>query len=98
MRRVVVLLLEGFRDDDVVVRVDAQELARRNGVSTQLLTGLAEELRLDVPDRARSLTVALPGRGVEATATIPEGDKPLLVDLEGGALTVRPGTGSEGVG
>jgi hypothetical protein len=96
MRSLVVLLLEGFTGDEVVVGVDGQELARRASVTTSPLLGLGDELRLDLPDDAALLTVAVPGRGLEETAPLPEGDPTMLVDLEEGALLVRPGTGREG--
>ncbi len=96
MRRLAILLLEGFRDDKVVVRVDGTEVARRTAVTSSPLTGLAAELHLEVPDSARRLAVALPSRGIEARAPLPEGDPTMLVDLEEGALAVRPGTGREG--
>jgi hypothetical protein len=96
MRSLVILLLEGFADDEVVIVVDGREVARRPRVTTSMLLGLADEFRLDVPDPATRLTVAVPTLGLETTAPLPEGDPTMLVNLEEGALTVLPGTGREG--
>jgi hypothetical protein len=97
MRRLVILLLEGFRDDEVVVRVDGADLVRRPGATTSPLLGMAEEIRLDMPDSAERLVIALPGRGLEAAVPLTDGDVTVLADVEDDALHLRYGAGREGL-
>lgn len=91
-----VLLLEGFADDEVVVRVDDREVDRRAGVTTSPLVGMAAELSLQVAEDAQELAVAVPARALESATRLPEGDARVLAEVGDHGLAVWPGSGREG--
>jgi len=62
MARIHIAYQEGFRNDEVVLRLDGKEVSRNSGVTTRLQIGLALAYELEVPDGPFELEVALPGR------------------------------------
>lgn len=97
MPQLTVLLVDGFSDDEVVVTVDGLEVARREAVSTQLLTGLAESIQIDVPDGTLAVGVSVPSARSRPEAIVEvTGDATILADLHDGELHLREGTGREG--
>ncbi len=91
------MLLDGFADDEVVVRIDGRETAHREGVTTKLLLGKAESVRAEVPSGGVTVEVEVRSRDARAETIVDaRTDATLLVSLEGGELRLRQGTGREG--
>lgn len=63
-RTLQVFLLEGFDDDDVVIRVGDAERWRGTGLSTRYQVGLAKAVDIEVPSRSVDVAVELPKRGI----------------------------------
>jgi hypothetical protein len=83
-------LQNGFDGDEVVVRVNGNELMRRNDVRTRRILGLAAHEEFEVGDGPLSLDVSIPGRGVEKHIELDEGGNERYVglSLEDGDLRV----------
>jgi hypothetical protein len=62
-------LLEGFRDDEVIVRVDGAE-RQATGVTTRNQIGFAKTLAIDVSTERVEVEVALPHRAIAASITV----------------------------
>jgi hypothetical protein len=56
---------DGFQDDEVVVSVDGRERARRGGLTTKRVIGLAGHEIIDVESGKRTVVVSVPSRGFE---------------------------------
>jgi hypothetical protein len=54
---------DGFQDDEVVVSVDGRERARRAGLTTKRVIGLAGNETIDVEPGKRTVLVSVPSRG-----------------------------------
>lgn len=97
MPQLTVILVDGFSHDEVVVAVDGVEVARRAAVSTQLLTGIAETIRVEAPEGTISVAVSVPSAPSQPEADIEvPSTATLLADLRDGELDLREGTGREG--
>jgi hypothetical protein len=97
MPQLTVMLIDGFLHDEVVVTVDGVEVARREAVSTQLLTGVAESIRVDSPEGTISVGISVPSNQSQPEAVIEvPSDATILADLRDGELDLREGTGREG--
>lgn len=57
-------LREGFNGETVIVRVDGREIYRRSGVETNYSVGLADRMRVEVPEGEVRVEVVLPDRGI----------------------------------
>lgn len=68
-----VALEEGFVDDEVVVRVDDDEVLSER-VRTRMQLGLAETVDVDVDRPACRLTVDVPGRGATTELEVETAD------------------------
>lgn len=84
-------LQEGFEGDEVIVRVDGQEAARRAKVRTQRMLGLAETLQVQVPADHATVEIAVPSRRLNKRVDIRPKETPYLgVSLRGGEISVLP--------
>ncbi|WP_067535673.1 hypothetical protein [Nocardia crassostreae] len=90
-----VVLLDGFADDDVVVTVGDDRRTVR-GVTTKLLTGLAEQLVFAAVGETR-VRVEVAARGAEDQRMV-RGGRTLLVSISGSALKVVEVDGAPGFG
>lgn len=80
----------GFEGDTVVASANGRE-ARADGVTSDLRTGLAESVELDVPDGVVELRLSVPTRGAEATLPVAaEGVAFVRADLVEGELRAAP--------
>jgi hypothetical protein len=57
-------LQKGFELDDVIVRVNGNEVVEYLAVTTNTLTGLAKVIRADAPEGPVTVRLAVPSRGI----------------------------------
>ena len=65
-----VALEEGFEEDLVVVRVDGEEVLRRQGVTTDVRIGRAHAFDVRVERLPATVEVELPDRGISGRTTL----------------------------
>ncbi|HEV7920113.1 MAG TPA: hypothetical protein VGR02_04895 [Thermoanaerobaculia bacterium] len=87
-------LQDGFENDEVVIRVDGEERARRTGVTTKRLYGLAETVEVPAGGPV-TLELQVPTRGASKTLPVDATrDLWIGVSLQGGeihaAVSVEP--------
>jgi len=70
MRTVQVDLQDGFQDDEVVVRLEGEEVARLAGVTTNLVISRAASAVIQAPEGPCALEVELPSRGLRASVSL----------------------------
>jgi hypothetical protein len=70
MRTLTIDLQEGFAGDEVLVRVNGSEVARRSDVRTKRMVGLACSVDVPVPDGPVTLEVEVPTKGVRGAADV----------------------------
>jgi hypothetical protein len=70
MPRLSIDLQEGFSGDDVIVRVNGEEVARQSGVRTKQTLGLAHSLAIAVPDGPVRVEVDVPTRGLRGSTDV----------------------------
>ncbi len=63
-------LQEGFTDDAVVVRVNGQEVFRREKVRTRLQLGLAESVEVTVAEGSADIEVVVVSRNLSKTMKV----------------------------
>jgi membrane-associated protease RseP (regulator of RpoE activity) len=63
-------LQDGFSGEDVIVRVNGEEVERRRDVRTKRTLGLAQSFDIKVPDGPVTLEVDLPSKGAIGTTQI----------------------------
>ena len=71
MATLAIHLQDGFSGDTVVVSVDGEEIARREGVTTDLRLSRADVVEIEVADGESTVAVALPERGLSAELALP---------------------------
>lgn len=69
-RAVHMALQEGFREDTVIVRINGQEMRRKEGVSSDPRIGLAASFDLPLPEGPVKLEVELADRGLSNSVTV----------------------------
>jgi hypothetical protein len=57
-------LQKGFELDDVIVRVNGNEVVEYLAVTTNTATGLAKVIRADAPEGQVTVRLAVPSRGI----------------------------------
>jgi hypothetical protein len=62
--QLVIDLQDGFSGDEVIVRVNGQEVERRSDVRTKRNLGLAQTIAIQVPDGPVTVQVDVPTKGV----------------------------------
>jgi hypothetical protein len=71
-------LQEGFEGDEVVVKVNGEELFRSADVRTRRAAGLATHARFTVDDGPLSIEVSVPSRGIEKRIDVDARDRLFL--------------------
>lgn len=88
-----IALQEGFSDDDVVVRVDGQEVYHKKNVTTRLQIGYADSFELEIKEGAARVEVELATRGLsEAFPVDVTGTTYVGLSVEQGAIRHRLST------
>ncbi|MFN2445798.1 MAG: hypothetical protein ABR606_09495 [Vicinamibacterales bacterium] len=70
MRKLTIDLQDGFSGDEVVVRVNGEEVERRPDVRTKRTLGLAQSFHIQIPDGLVTLEVDVPAKGVRGTTRV----------------------------
>ena len=70
MPRLSIDLQDGFAGDEVIVRVNGKEVARRSAVRTKRMLGLADSLEVPVPGGAVALEIELPAKQIRGTRDV----------------------------
>lgn len=70
MASLVIDLQDGFADDTVVIRVDAQEIFHQQGVNTDYALGRADSVEIQVPEGSVDVEVTVPSRHVSGTIVL----------------------------
>jgi hypothetical protein len=84
-------LVEHFTGETVIIEADGRQLARCEGVKTDLRKGYAKIMRVMLPDATTVVGVEVPEKKVEAAVTVePARLRYLKVLLHNGVLTVDP--------
>ncbi len=91
MARVTIDLQEGFTGDTVVIHLNGREVYRCNDVKTRLQIGLADRVETVVQERAATVEIGLPTKGLKIAEAIPaDADIFVGVNVEvEGNLTVQ---------
>jgi hypothetical protein len=79
-------LREGFEQDEVVIRVDEEEVFRKEGVTTLPQIGRADGIDAQVGQGPVTVQVELPKRGVSGSFSVPEPGVHLGISIEDGEL------------
>lgn len=95
MQELLIILQDGFDDDEVAVSVNGKEARRDRDVTTRLLLGMASEVTVELPAKGATVGVEVPSRNLEASIKLHGKPKSLLVSIEDGELVLREGTGRE---
>ena len=83
-----VYLVDGFRSDRVVARVNGREVFAKDSVTTKHLISLADEFSFEAPDDPVRLEIELPARTLATTIDVdPRSGRYIAVSIEGGRLT-----------
>jgi hypothetical protein len=84
-------LQEGFGGEDVVVRVDGQEVGRRRGVRTKRMLGYADSMKVEVHENRAKVEVVVPSCNLEKVIDVCPRETPYLgVSLSGSQLNLLP--------
>lgn len=84
-------LQEGFEGEEVVIRVAGKEAARRGGVRTKRMLGLADSLEVEVPAGTASVEIAVPSKNLSKQVDVRPEETPYLgVSLSGGQINLLP--------
>jgi hypothetical protein len=80
---------DGFEEDEVVVSVDGVERARRAGLTTKRVIGLAGKETIDVEPGRRTVLVSVPSRGFDTHINVNVVDAAYLgVSIIAGGIVV----------
>ena len=81
---------DGFSDDTVVLRIDGEEVARKEEVTTSPLLGLATTLQAEVQKGPASIEISIPTRNLKETLPLDiAADTYLGVKHMNGHLAIR---------
>jgi hypothetical protein len=95
MQELLIILQDGFDDDEVAVMVNGKEARRDSAVTTRTLLGMAAEVTVELPAKGATVGVQVPTRMLSAAKKLVGKPKSLLVSIEDGELVLREGTGRE---
>ena len=88
MSTIHVYLADGFEDDEILARVDGQEVYAKTAVTTMRLTSLADEFSFDAGGDRTLLEIELPAEMLATTIEIdPVRGRYIAVSVEDGRLT-----------
>ena len=80
-------LREGFEGDEVVLRIDGEEVFRKEGVTTLPQIGRADGIDAHVEHGPVTVEVELPKRGLSGEYSLPGPGVHLGISVEDGELT-----------
>ncbi|UWZ83555.1 hypothetical protein [Occallatibacter riparius] len=84
-----ILLGDGFRDDDVLVKIEGRDVARKSHATTDLRTSSAGYVEVSL-SQAAQLTIEVPRQGLTGVVDVDVEVNPFLaVSIESGALVFR---------
>ncbi|MGZ4846272.1 MAG: hypothetical protein ACXV3D_00405 [Halobacteriota archaeon] len=63
-------LQDGFKEDTVTISVNDRAVFHKDNVSTKLLLGYADSLKLDVPTGSIIVAIAVQSRGLSETLSL----------------------------
>ncbi|WP_426998436.1 hypothetical protein [Pseudarthrobacter sp. N5] len=95
MQELLIILQDGFDEDNVTVTINGKQARRDTGVSTKMLLGMAAEVSVELPAKGATVGVEITNRGLSAGIKLHGKPKSLLVSVEDGKLVIREGTGRE---
>jgi hypothetical protein len=70
---------DGFRQDDVIVRVGGQEVARKSALTTDLRISSAGSMEVSVPVRSTTLQIEVPKQGIVSSVQVNPAETPYAV-------------------
>ena len=79
-------LREGFQDDDVVLRIDGEEVYRRSGVTTLPQIGRADGVDVPVGEGPVTVEIDLPRRGVSGSFSVEAAGMHIGISVSGDAI------------
>jgi hypothetical protein len=79
-------LREGFEDDDVIVRIDGEEVYRSSGVTTLPQIGRADGIDVPVGDGPVTVEVDLPRRGISGSFSVEAAGMHIGISVSGGDI------------
>lgn len=79
-------LREGFEGDEVVIRIDGEELFRKQGVTTLPQIGRADGIEVPVEKGPVTVEVELPKRGLSGSFSVPTPGLHLGITIEEGEI------------
>ncbi|MBT2596122.1 hypothetical protein [Arthrobacter sp. ISL-72] len=95
MQELLIILQDGFDEDNVTVFVNGKQARRDTELSTNPLLGIAEEVAIELPARGAIIGVEVTSRGLSGGVKLSGKPKSLLVSIEDGKLVIKEGTGRE---
>lgn len=63
-------LQDGFEGDNVIVKINSNEVYRKEGVKTELTLGYADSLEVEVAEGLCRVEVALPEKGIAESISL----------------------------
>lgn len=95
MQELLIILQDGFHDDDVAITINGKEARYDREVTTRELLGMAEEVSVELPAKGATVGVEVISRNLMAEKKLHGRPKSLLVSIEDGQLVLSEGTGRE---
>ena len=78
---------EGFNHDEVELRINGELRLRKEGVTTNLLLGLASSAEIEVPDGLITIDIKIPTKNLAKTISLEtSGSEYLGVSIENGSI------------
>ncbi|HEX6718236.1 MAG TPA: hypothetical protein VF088_14050 [Pyrinomonadaceae bacterium] len=78
---------EGFARDEIDLRINGQERLQKEGVTTNLLLGLALSAEIEVPDGRVTIEIKIPTKNLAKTISLESsGSEYLAVSIENGKI------------
>src|SRR5687768_13002018 len=95
MQELLIILQDGFNEDEVAITVNGKEARYDRDVTTRELLGMAEEVSVELPAKGATVGVEVTSRNLSAEMKLHGRPKSLLVSIEDGELVLNEGTGRE---
>lgn len=95
MQELLIILQDGFNEDEVAITVNGKEARYDRDVTTRELLGMAEEVSVELPAKGATVGVEVTSRHLSAEMKLHGRPRSLLVSIEDGELVLSEGTGRE---
>ncbi|MFC7848082.1 hypothetical protein ACFUTU_06345 [Arthrobacter sp. NPDC057388] len=95
MQELLIILQDGFNEDEVAITVNGKEARYDRDVTTRELLGMAEEVSVELPAKGATVGVEVTSRNLSAEMKLHGRPRSLLVSIEDGELVLEEGTGRE---